>query len=203
MREDAERDDESMPQAERGERREHAERDDRAAMSTQPGASRSGKPSSAVGIALAWISGPGHRPLVVVDVARRSCSDGAVAPTTTILPRTSAGSNLPCSTSTKLSCRNVSGRPGSRSSRPPPAEARSRAREHLGRGDRRTTRGRSRSRACGAGCRRRRSRRSSSPGVARLYPRPSPPPKICVAPPGATSVVAEDDAPRCRRAPPR
>ena len=30
-------------------------------------------------------------------------------------------------------------------------------------------------------------------GVARLYFEPSPPPKICVLPPGSTAVVGEDD----------
>ena len=63
-------------------------------MSSQRGASLSGKPSSAVTTALAWISGPGIRPLPVVEVGCRSCSDGAVAPTTTTLPAT-AESNVP------------------------------------------------------------------------------------------------------------
>ena len=49
----------------------------------------------------AWRGGPERR--------------GAVAPTTTTLPLTAAGSNLPCSTSTKLSVRTGPAAPGSRS----------------------------------------------------------------------------------------
>ena len=64
-------------------------------MLTQSGASSSGKPSSAVTTALAWISGPGMRPLPVVEVGCRSCSDGRVAPTTTTLPLTAESGKSP------------------------------------------------------------------------------------------------------------
>ncbi len=61
---------------------------------THHGTSRSGKPSSAVRIDWAWISGPGISTLRVVEVLCWSCSDVAVPPTTTTLPRTAAGSNV-------------------------------------------------------------------------------------------------------------
>ena len=61
---------------------------------SQSGAVRSGRPCMSVQIAFAWISGPDISSLPA-DVACRSCSAGAVAPTTTILPRSSRGSIWP------------------------------------------------------------------------------------------------------------
>ena len=58
---------------------------------------RSGKPSSAVAIAFAWISGPGM--VGVVDVAWTSCSASSVMPITTILLRKNPGLTLPRSVS--------------------------------------------------------------------------------------------------------
>ena len=70
-------------------------------QSTQP-AVCSGKPSSAVAIADAWSSGPDMASSAAVLC--RSPSAVAVAPTTTIFPRTASASKLPRSTSPKLSC---------------------------------------------------------------------------------------------------
>ena len=67
-------------------------------MPSQSGAGASGLSFSAVQIALACTSGPAMSSCDI-GVAWRSCRLGAEAPTTTILPRTSAGSNLPFSTS--------------------------------------------------------------------------------------------------------
>ena len=49
-----------------------------------------GKPRSSVSIAFAWISGPAISP-AGHEVGWRSCSDGAVAPITTILLRNVPG----------------------------------------------------------------------------------------------------------------
>ena len=84
------------------ERHERAERHDEQHVDP-PGraAQREARRARSV-IALAWTSGPAIAGCCVVDVEWRSWSDGAVAPTTTTLPRTSAGSNFPSRTSTKL-----------------------------------------------------------------------------------------------------
>jgi hypothetical protein len=68
----------------------------------QPGASRSGSPSSTVAMAFAWTSGPGIPP--PTGVRWMSPRRGSVAPTTTILPRSSASCS-PSSTSEKGSPR--------------------------------------------------------------------------------------------------
>ena len=65
------------------------------------GALRSGKPWSTVWIAFAWISAPDISTSPEVEVAWTSCSVGAVPPTTTVAPRTTAGSNFPVSTCEK------------------------------------------------------------------------------------------------------
>ena len=62
-------------------------------MSTALDASPSGSPRMTVLAALTWSSGPDIVP--VVATAWMSWRVGAVAPTTTILPRTSAGLNVP------------------------------------------------------------------------------------------------------------
>ena len=54
---------------------------------------RSGKPASAVAMALAWISGPDIT--APVGVAWMSWSDGAVAPMTTTLSLNTLGGTVP------------------------------------------------------------------------------------------------------------
>ena len=88
----------------RGRSRSHASGASSAARITaisasQPGADRSGLSCSAVQIALAWISGPAIRWLEAVEVWCTSCSVGAEAPTTTILPASVAGPTRPERTS--------------------------------------------------------------------------------------------------------
>src|SRR5438132_10662395 len=66
-----------------------------ASRSIHGGPVRSGKRSSTVWIAFAWISGPDICSLPDVDVECTSCSDGATTPTTTIFPRTALGLKFP------------------------------------------------------------------------------------------------------------
>ena len=80
--------------------------------SSQPGAARRGKPSSTVWIAAAWISGPDMRSSLAVEVAKTSFSTGAVAPTTTTLPRSTRAGTWPRRTSPKETVRIVRGGPG-------------------------------------------------------------------------------------------
>ncbi len=75
--------------------------------SSQPGALVSGLPRSAVQIAFAWTSGPGMRSLPLVGVAWKSWRLGAVAPTTTILPRKTPAGTPPRSTCQNGTLRNV------------------------------------------------------------------------------------------------
>ena len=87
----------AMPEAQRDQRRDGGRAAARAATSSQLGAAPcSGKPRSAVSIAAAWISGPRHQRRRRSSRSRcRSWPRGAVAPTTTILPRTAAASKSP------------------------------------------------------------------------------------------------------------
>ena len=59
------------------------------------GTLRSGRPCSAVQMALAWTSGPDMTSLEAVGAKCRSWSVGAEAPTTTVFPRMRAGSTRP------------------------------------------------------------------------------------------------------------
>ena len=81
---------------------------------------RSGKSASAVAIALACTSGPDMR--LPAAVACSSWSTGAVAPTTTTLPRTAAGSKWPLRTSVKDRFVTVPGGPR-KSIQPPSSRA--------------------------------------------------------------------------------
>ena len=80
--------------------------------STHPGALRSGKSSRIVWIAAAWISGPGMRLSDDVATGKTSFSDGADAPTTTALPRSTLGSTRPVSTSRNDTVFTLRGGPG-------------------------------------------------------------------------------------------
>ena len=82
-----------------------------ARMSNQSGAVRSGSARVAVQIAFAWISGPDMRSSLAAGVACTSWSDGDVAPTTTILPRKTAGSTRPRMRSENETVRIVPGPP--------------------------------------------------------------------------------------------
>jgi hypothetical protein len=62
-----------------------------------PGGFR-GSPSRTVSIAFAWISGPDISSSPVVEVGWTSCSEGAVAPMTTILSLKNPGSVSPRTT---------------------------------------------------------------------------------------------------------
>ena len=77
----------------------------------QRGAAWSGKSRKTVEIVSAWISGP----LIIcspeVEVAATSCSDGATAPTTTILSRNADAGTRPSSTDENEYCSNVPGGP--------------------------------------------------------------------------------------------
>ena len=87
------------PERAHGERRRARRGSTAIRNAAQPGICRSGLPCSAVQIALAWISAPGICRSPGADVGWTSCSAGAVAPTTTILPRSSAAPTRPSSTS--------------------------------------------------------------------------------------------------------
>ena len=102
-------------EAQRDQRRDDRHERARAACRPSRRPSCSGKPRARSSIAAASISGPDMKRLPLVEVGCRSWAAAAVAPTTTILPRTAAGSKRPASTSAKLSAGNVPAGPGSRS----------------------------------------------------------------------------------------
>ena len=174
------------PQPQRRQRRERPPARRPAARSPTRARGAAGSRPAPWRSASAWISGPGisssPRRRGRVQVLQRL---GAEAPTTTILPRTSAGSNAPFSTSAKLS---VAERPAAAREVDPGVVAAAAGRSAgpsicSRRGDRRTCRAR-RSRTASGGSGRRSSRgvvgvRRASPW---LYSSPSPPPKIGVSP---------------------
>ena len=83
----------------------------------------SGSPRRIVEIASAWISGPLISSAPEVEVAATSCSDGATAPTTTILSRNADAGTLPRSTRENEYCFSVPGGPWKSIQASPPSNA--------------------------------------------------------------------------------
>ena len=83
----------------------------------------SGSPRRIVEIASAWISGPLISSAPEVEVAATSCSDGATAPTTTILSRNAEAGTRPRSTRENEYCVSVPGGPWKSIQASPPSNA--------------------------------------------------------------------------------